>query len=299
VENMNVIECNGLTKTYGKHTALNHLSFAIQENKITGLIGRNGAGKTTLLKLIAGFLNKTSGEIKVLSEDPFNSLKVSANMIFIDDKLNFPPSMTLHEIMTWTETFYKNWDKDLANRLFTYFSFQPKQRHHQLSKGMKSTFHMILGLAAKCPLTIFDEPTSGMDTATRKDFYRALLKDYIDHPRTIILSSHLLNEVEHILEDVLLIHEGQKILHLSIDDLHDYAVGIEGDLLAVQHFTNDKEILFQKRIGENHMYAVVKNNLLDIKRVSDLQVKPVSADDICVYLTNKSIGGIDDAFNRS
>ena len=184
---MKVIECNNLTKTYQGRNVLRNLSFSIEENKITGLIGRNGVGKTTLLKILAGFIKKTSGEVSVFTEDPFNSLTVSANSIFVDDQMGFPPALQLKEILEVAGSFYPNWDSEFAKRLFDYFSFDPKHYHNRLSKGKTSTFNMIIGLASRCPLTIFDEPTTGMDEAVRKDFYRALLKDYIAHPRTIIL----------------------------------------------------------------------------------------------------------------
>lgn len=205
---MSVIQCEDLTKSFGKLKAIDHLSFEIEENKITGLIGRNGAGKTTLLKMIAGYLKPTSGELKVFSEKPFNSLNVSANTMFVDDTMTFSDSMTLVDILIEVASFYPNWNSSLASGLFDYFSFNPNQPHNNLSKGSKSTFNSILGIASRCPLTIFDEPTTGMDSAVRKDFYRALLKDYLEYPRTIILSSHLLSELEEILEDILLINHG-------------------------------------------------------------------------------------------
>lgn len=213
---MNVVECNELIKIYGNSKALNNLSFTIEENKITGLIGRNGAGKTTLLKIIAGFLKQTSGDVKVFSENPFNSIKVSSNMIFIDDNMTLPETLNLTETLEAISGFYRNWDMELAKGLFNYFSLDPKQHYRSLSKGMKSTFNIIIGISCRSPLTIFDEPTTGMDAAVRKDFYRALLKDYIEVPRTIILSSHLLNEIEDILEEVLLIKEGEKLFQMQL-----------------------------------------------------------------------------------
>src|SRR5690625_885506 len=209
---MNIIECNQLTKSYGQLKALDHLSITIQENKITGLIGRNGAGKTTLLKTLAGYWRETSGEVKVFSEKPFDNLNVSANAIFIDDQIKFPESLTLMEILKQGENFYERWDMGFAKRLFKYFSFDEKQVHNNLSKGKISTFNVIFGLASRCALTMFDEPTTGMDAAVRKDFYRALLKDYLANPRTIIISSHHLDEIEDLLEDVLLIDQGNKYL---------------------------------------------------------------------------------------
>lgn len=300
---MSVIECKGLSKAYGRKKALHQVSFTIKENTIIGLIGRNGAGKTTLLKIIAGFIRETEGDINVFSRHPFNSLFVSANRIYIDDQMNFPNTLTLKDILLSAATFYGNWDQILAERLFDYFSFYPSWRYQQLSKGMKSTFNMIIGLSARCPLTIFDEPTTGMDASVRKDFYRALLKDYLDHPRTIILSSHLLNEIEDLLEDVLLLKDGEKCLHLSIDELKEYGVYLKGSVNCVRDIAGDKEIMYEKSLGNDHLLIGIKNTLTNLEveqaALMGVQISPISTDDLCTYLTNKTIGGIDDVFNRS
>jgi ABC-2 type transport system ATP-binding protein len=299
---VNVIECNCLTKAYRDLKALNEISINIQENKITGLIGRNGAGKTTLLKVIAGFLKKTSGDVTVFSENPFNNLKVSSNMIFIDDNMALPSALNLMEILECVGGFYENWDMRLAKRLFDYFSLNPNQYYLSLSKGMRSTINMIIGISAHCSLTIFDEPTIGMDAAVRKDFYKVLLKDYIEFPRTIIISSHHLNEIEDIIEDVLLIKEGKKYLHTSIEELKSMAIGLRGKAGIIEDFTKDKEILHKEALGRESLYMVVKNDLgekeLQKVRGEGVEISPVTVDDICVYLTAKSKGGIDDVFNR-
>ncbi|WP_328585758.1 ABC transporter ATP-binding protein [Rossellomorea aquimaris] len=293
------MECRELTKEYGNKKALNNLSFTLGENKITGLIGRNGAGKTTLLKMMAGYTKESSGEINVFSENPFNSLKVSANMVYVDDELSFSPYLTLGELLEMGASFYENWDMDFAQRLFQYFSFDPDQYHANLSKGMGSTFNMIFGLSARCPLTIFDEPTTGMDAAVRKDFYRVLLKDYIAYPRTMILSSHLLNEVEDILEDILLLKDGEKCLHMPIEDLRTYAVGVSGKTEAVNEWIKNKEVIHHRSMEMNRVFAVVKRDGRESDFESNgLEVSSVSAEDVCVYLTSKSKGGIDDVFNR-
>jgi ABC-2 type transport system ATP-binding protein len=299
---MNVVECNGLSKQYGSHKALNDLTFTLSENKITGLIGRNGAGKTTLLKIIAGFLHHTSGDIRVFGEAPFNNLKVSANTIFIDNEMSFSNGLTLFELLETAGSFYPNWDRELAHRLFSYFSFNPNQHHGNLSKGMRSTFNMIIGLASRCPLTIFDEPTSGMDAATRKDFYRALLKEYIDHPRTIILSSHLLGEVEDLLEDILLIKSGEKCLHMGIEDLKEYAIGVRGKTDAVTGWMGEIEPIHVQDMGAGMTYAVMKNDrpqtALEEASGLGLELTSVSAENTCSYLTSQTKGGIDDVFSR-
>ncbi|WP_078379867.1 ABC transporter ATP-binding protein [Sutcliffiella halmapala] len=298
---MKAIECKELSKVYWQRKALNDLSFTIEENTITGLIGRNGAGKTTLLKIIAGFLSETAGEIKVFGEEPFNNLTVSANSIFVDDFMSLPTSLNLEETLEAAGKFYAKWDGELAKRLFDYFSFDPKQRHEFLSKGMKSTFNMIIGLASRCSLTIFDEPTTGMDAAVRKDFYRALLKDYLAHPRTIILSSHHLDEIEDLIEDVLLLDGGKKRLHLSAADLKEYAIGLTGKASLLEEWTSNKEVLFTKSIGTDSRYVVMENDWTEESvqeaRQLGIDITPVSASDVCVYVTGNTKGGIDDVFN--
>ncbi|QCJ40949.1 ABC transporter ATP-binding protein [Bacillus sp. S3] len=299
---MSVIECNDLTKVYGGTKAVNNLSFKIEENKMTGLIGRNGAGKTTLLNMIAGLVKETAGELKVFSESPFNSLQVSANVMFIHDQMNLPTALNLKELLETAASFYPNWDRELAGRLFDYFSFNPLQHYNGLSKGMKSTFNMIVGLSARTPLTLFDEPTSGMDAAVRKDFYRALLKDYIAYPRSIIISSHHLNEIEDILEDILLVKEGKALLHMPVADLKEWAIGLQGKKAIINEWTQNEEVIYTKSIGLEQSYVVVRNHFseTDLQRANHagIDLTPVTASDLCVYLTSKTKGGIDDVFNK-
>lgn len=299
---MSVIESRDLTKSYGRIHAIDHLSFNIEENKITGLIGRNGVGKTTLLKMIAGYIRPTSGELQVFSRNPFNSLEVSANSIFVDENMSFPDSFTLVDILKEVAPFYSNWNSTLANGLFDYFGLNPKQRQGNLSKGSKSTFNAIIGIASRCPLTLFDEPTTGMDSAVRKDFYRALLKDYLEYPRTIVLSSHLLGELEEILEDILLLDQGTLCLHLPIIELKEYAIGLRGNAQAVLPLLEGQKVIYKEEFAKGSLYVVVKAERLQSNygemRANGVEVLPVSVDDLCIHLTAKNKGGIDDVFKR-
>lgn len=299
---MKVVECIGLTKAYLKKKALNGITLSLEENKITGLIGRNGAGKTTLLKLMAGFVKETSGEIKVFGERPYNSLHVSANSIFVDDQMGFPPSLQLGELLAEAARFYPNFDSGLAKGLFNYFGFEQDGYHNRLSKGKTSIFNSIIGLASRCPLTIFDEPTTGMDESARKDFYRALLKDYIAHPRTIILSSHHIDEIEDLLEDVLLLKEGRKLLHLPIMELKEWAVGIKGPREKVLAAAEGHEILHEQSAGADTLYAAVRDDsgvLQGRAQDAGLEATSVKVSDLFVYLTSESKGGIDDVFSKN
>ncbi|RIU91956.1 ATP-binding cassette domain-containing protein [Oceanobacillus picturae] len=295
---MNVVECEKVTKKQGSVVALNELNIQIKKNTITGLIGRNGAGKTTLLKILSGLWRPTSGHVEVLNVNPFNSLTVSANVAYIDDSMDFPNTLTLSEILQAGKRFYGNWDSQLAERLFEYFSFHPDQLHTHLSKGKASTFNMIFGLAARCEITLFDEPTNGMDASVRKDFNRALLKDYLAHPRTMIISSHHLEELEELLEDILVIKNGKALLHEPIDVIRNYAIGLTGRSELVRQWVTDKQVLYTEEVGANTCYAVVKSEGIPLEKAKQLGMKvtPVSASDVCVYLTNRTTGGIDDVF---
>lgn len=299
---MNCIEFKNVTKTYGLHTVLNHMNFTIEEGVLTGVIGRNGVGKSTLMKIIAGHIQPTSGDVHVFSENPFNSLKVSANSIFVDDTMSFSDKLTLQDILKEADRFYVNWDAELAQRLFDYFSFPRNARHTNLSKGKKSTFNAIIGLAAHCPLTIFDEPTSGMDTAVRQDFYRALLKDYIAHPRTILLSSHHLEEIEDLLEDILLIHDGMVRFHSPITDLQEKFVKLIGKEDEILLHTAQKQV-FGKQLNGPFFETYVENAFTadEKARIAEdgIVLHTVSANDAYVILTAGAKGGIDDVFDRT
>lgn len=294
---MMVIECKNVKKRYMRKNALEDITFQLEDQKITGLIGRNGAGKTTLLKILAGFIKESTGEVKVFSNKPFNNLTVSANSILVDDQMSFPDSLTLAEILQTASSFYSKWDAELASRLFDYFHLDSKQQHSKLSKGSQATFNMIFGLATRCELTMFDEPTNGMDEAVRTDFYRALLKEYIAHPRSILISSHHLAEIEHLLEDILLIHKGKVVFHKSLDEVKEYAVGIQGPSEIVEKWTTEEEILHSKQLEDQRQYVVVRGNpSIEKIRTDGVTVHSISASDVCMYVTSDRKGGIDDVF---
>lgn len=300
---MNILEAKELTKCYGRTKALNQVSFVIEEAQITGLIGRNGAGKTTLLKILAGHLQKSGGSVHVLGADPFNNLNAAANTVFIDEHTAYPSVLPLGDILRMASDFYAGWDMELAKGLADYFNIPLRMRHPQLSKGMRSTFNSIVGLCARCSVTLLDEPTTGMDAAVRKDFYRALLKDYIAHPRTILLSSHLLIEIEDILENVLLMDQGTLLLQEGTVDLKEWAIGLRGSRDAVLENIQGRAVYHQETFGKNGLLAVVRNDFHEGAR-QDIASKgvervPVSASDTCVYLTKDRKEGIDHVFERN
>lgn len=295
-----VIECKNVSKKYRRHTALEDFHCSIQENTITGVIGRNGAGKSTFMKLVAGYLKKSQGEVVVMGENPFTSLKVSANTIMIDDNMSLPISLTLGELLQSFALFYPNWNDSLAKELMAYFKLSPKMYVQNLSKGMRSTFHAIIGFAARCPLTIYDEPTTGMDSAVRKDFYRALLKDYLAFPRTILLSSHHLEEIENLLEDVLIIHNQKAFMHLSISELKESVMAVKGSKVEVDRFVSMHEKLDYNETIPGTVMAVVKvSQYVHRENFPQLTFINLTANEAFIYLTGSQEGGIDRVFERN
>ena len=299
---MTVIECSGVQKKFKRKVGLSNITFQLEEDKIIGLIGRNGAGKTTLLQLLAGIIKPTSGVIKVFGETPFNNLFVSSNSIYIHDQMQFSRSFTLRDILETAEDFYKNWDGDLAEKLISYFNLDLQSYHSDLSKGMKNTFNFIFGLSTHCALTLLDEPINGMDEAVRKDVYRALLKDYIAYPRTIIISSHFLEEMEHLLEEVLLIDNGTVVFNKSLEEIQSFAVALQGPTNAIQEWAVGLERLEEKQIAHGYTKVLLKAEdcTFDdrVLQQENITISPVSASEVYMYMTDTRSESIDELFNR-
>ena len=297
---MQTITLENVTKRYRSVTILNQLNIEIRENVITGVVGRNGVGKTTLMKMIAGFIKESDGELRVFGEKPFNSISVSANMIFIDDMIDFPDAMTLEDLLVEFDRFYVNWDGELAVRLLEYFGLPLTLNHRLLSKGKRSTFNAVVGIAARCPLTMFDEPITGMDAAARRDFYRALLKDYIAHPRTILLSSHHMEEMEDLLEDILLI-DGRGIeFHGSITELQEKFLSLQGKEDVLKQYATRYAVVHKSSVGPLTEWIVdnehTESELAELKQVG-IRVATVSASEAYLAMTGQTRGGVDDVFD--
>jgi ABC-2 type transport system ATP-binding protein len=161
---------------------------------------------------------------------------------------------------------------------------------------------MTVGISSHCALTIMDEPTTGMDAAVRKEIYKIILKDYIENPRTILISSHHLEELEDILEDILLLKEGTKYLHMPIVDLKEYSIGFIGNAQAVKTLTKGRKVLYEENFGKDSIYLVVEtmNFQEDINaaKAINIDAKSVSTNDLCIYLTNPKEGGINYVFGE-
>jgi ABC-2 type transport system ATP-binding protein len=244
-----VVEVTGLTKKFGRFTAIDDASFGVEENTIYGLLGRNGAGKTTMMQLLTGQQFATSGDIRVFGKSPVENARVLSNICFIKESQSYPEDFKPRHVFASAPWFFEHWDADFAQRLIREFRVPVDRRIKKLSRGQLSAVGVIVGLASRAPLTFFDEPYLGLDAVARQIFYDRLLEDFAEHPRTVILSTHLIDEVSALLEHVIVIDEGRIIMDEEADALRGSAATVAGTKAAVDAFIGKREVLRRESIG--------------------------------------------------
>jgi ABC-2 type transport system ATP-binding protein len=216
-----VITASGLTKRYKSALALDNVSFQIAPGRIVGLIGPNGAGKTTALKAILGLTDFT-GDLNVLGFDPRKQRdKLMGDVCFIADVAVLPRWIRVHEAVDFVANVHPRFDRAKCEAFLARTKLTPNQRVRQMSKGMIVQLHLALVMAIDAKLLILDEPTLGLDILYRKQFYQHLLEDYFDENKTIIVTTHQVEEVEHILTDLMFIRDGKIVLDADMDAVGD------------------------------------------------------------------------------
>ena len=218
-----LVQARGVSKYFGKVRAVDDVSFEIEKGRIMGLIGPNGAGKTTLLKALLG-LTDCDGELSVLGLDPFRQRKeLMRNICFIADVAVLPRWIRVSQLLDFVESTHPNFSRDKAEALLdkTSVSARRDSRVRELSKGMVTQLHLSIIAAIDARLLILDEPTLGLDIIFRKEFYANLLSDYFDEERTILVTTHQVEEIENILTDIMFINDGRIILDTTMESLAD------------------------------------------------------------------------------
>jgi len=214
-----VVEARGVSKRYGSTRAVENVSFDIEPGRIVGLIGPNGAGKTTLLKTLLG-LTSCEGELRVLGLDPFRQRKqLMQNICFVADVAVLPPWIRVTDLLDFVEAVHPNFSRRDADAFLERTPVRRGARVKELSKGMITQLHLSIIMAIDAKLLVLDEPTLGLDILFRKEFYTTVLSDYFDEQRTIIVTTHQVEEIEHILTDVMFIDDGRLVLDESVDEV--------------------------------------------------------------------------------
>ncbi|MCM3739487.1 ABC transporter ATP-binding protein [Oceanobacillus luteolus] len=287
---MNIVARN-LNFAYGRHEhVLKDINFEINEPKIYGLLGRNGAGKTSLLSIIGSFREPTSGELLIKGEAPFENAEVMQQVTFMYSKDFSSETENAKSLLKDSNRYRPNFDYDYALQLAEKFKLDLKKPLSKLSKGKQSIFNVIVALASRTPITIFDEVYLGMDAPARDLFYKELLKEQELHPRIMILSTHLVSEMDYLFDDVLIIKDGKLLLHESYEELLSRGVTLIGSKQAVDTFSNGKDIIHHEQLGDTHsvtLYGAFGEDEKQRAKQQGLQVGHSSLHDLFIQLTKE------------
>jgi len=223
---MACIEARGLRKAYGATVALDGINLSVGEGRIVGLIGPNGAGKTTALNAILG-LTPYEGELRVLGRDPWRERdQLMRDACFIADVAVLPRWIKVAQALEYVDGVHPRFDRGKAEHFLAQTTIRHDNKVRELSKGMVTQLHLALIMAIDARLLVLDEPTLGLDLLYRKHFYDALLHDYFDRRRTIVLATHQVEEMQHVLTDVMFIHQGRVVIACSVEELESRFVEV-------------------------------------------------------------------------
>jgi len=283
-----VIEVEHLTKRFGGLTAVDDVSLRLDGGRIIGLLGRNGAGKTTLMSLLTGQEFATEGRIRVFGDSPVEHAQTLSRISFIRESQRYPDSFKAKHVLASAPWFFGGWDEAYARELVSDFRLPLDRPVKKLSRGQLSAVGVIIGLASRAPLTFFDEPYLGLDAVARQLFYDRLLADVAERPRTVVLSTHLIDEVADLLEHVVVIDDGRILVDDEAEALRGSATTVTGTRSAVDAFVAGRTVTHRTGLGGLASATVAR---LDAEsqlaaRAAGLELAPVSLQQLVVQLTN-------------
>lgn len=253
-----LVTAKGVSKHYGSLAAVDDVSFKVEKGRILGLIGPNGAGKTTLLKAVLG-LTDCQGQLSVLGLDPFCQRKeMMKNICFIADVAVLPRWIRVAQLLDFVDNTHPNFSRSRAEELLSATKIKKQSKVRELSKGMVTQLHLSIIMAVDAKLLVLDEPTLGLDIIFRKDFYGNLLNDYFDGERTILITTHQVEEIENLLTDIMFINGGKIILDSSMEAIpNSYA-----ELL-----TSGEDAETARRLGPLHERVVFGKHVMTFENV--------------------------------
>ena len=249
-----LIEASDLTKKYGSHVALDRANFSVRAGRIVGLIGPNGAGKTTALRAILG-LTAYQGQLRVLGHEPFHQRsELLRDACFIADVAVLPAWLRVDHAIDFVAGVHPRFRRDRAMALLAKTEITGKRRMRELSKGMKTQVHLALTMAIDAKLLVLDEPTLGLDILARSAFYDALVNDYMDETRTILITTHQVEEIENLLTDVLFIDKGRIVLDSSLEDVATRYAAVTVGVDRIDDARAEKPFYERRMLGKVVLY---------------------------------------------
>ncbi|MBO0831443.1 MAG: ABC transporter ATP-binding protein [Actinobacteria bacterium] len=290
------ISATALCRRYRDQVALDDVSLTVDPGTVTGLLGRNGAGKTTLMRVITGQEFPTSGAVRVFGQAPARHDAVLRRMVFVREEQPYPEYRVadLIRVASW---FYPNWSEELARQLLADFDLPLRRRVRKLSRGMRSAVGITIGLAARAELTLFDEPYAGLDAVARQLFYDRLLADFAAHPRTVVLSTHLIDEAADLLEHVVMLDRGRVVLDAPADDVRGTTATVSGPARSVEEFVAGRVVWHRQLLGSRASVTVAGPFDLTEQaraRALHLSLEPLSLQQLLVQAASHSAEGTEE-----
>lgn len=284
------IEVKNLKKSYNSNLVLDDINIVFDENKIYGLLGRNGAGKTTLLNIITNRIFQDNGVVEVDGENVRENDNALEKIYFMTERNLFPESYTVKKILKWTSEFYKNFHMEYALELAKKFELDINKKMKNLSTGYCSIAKIIIAMASGAEIIIFDEPVLGLDANHRELFYKELMKNYIDEPKTIILSTHIIEEVSNIIENVVILNDRSIVNTEDVEELLNKVYTVSGLSENVDKYIKAKEIVNIEALTNFKAATVLGEICSEDKKLAEelgLEFSKVELQKLFIYLTSK------------
>lgn len=286
-----MIKAVNLNKKFGKKTVINNANFEITEPAIIGLVGNNGSGKTTLVNLIMGYLKPSGGELKVLDFTPYNNVNVSTGVALVDEHYSYDISQKISKTLADIKDFNKNFNIDKAHEVVDMFNLKGSLIPLKMSKGMKMQFAIAIGMGLDKPIIMFDEPVAGLDEKSRYKFYEYIINDFAANPRTIIISTHLLGELNTLINQLIIIDDDGKVMHYNdTEQLISQYVKLTGAIEDINLLKICRKFYNPITLG-NIKEVVIENDLtqeeLNFIKTANIKRTQLKCNDICRILVNK------------
>lgn len=283
------IEIDTLQIRYNDTTALDDLSFTLSGNKIIGLLGRNGSGKSSLLSTLAAYRKPSAGAVRINGQPVFENARIMSQICLIGESGTIADKGDkVQDVLDIARHLRLDWDAAYASRLLERFEVPLRKSVGDLSLGKRSALGIVIGLASRAPLTMFDESHLGMDVPSRIAFQEELLADFMEHPRTIIISTHQIEELSALFEEVVIIDHGKLVAHEETEVLRMRGTEVTGPLEEVDRFVASLRVLSDKQLGRTKS-AMVFGAIDDAQRrqaqAAGLDLGPISLQDLFVHLT--------------
>jgi ABC-2 type transport system ATP-binding protein len=281
-----ILETKNLWKSYGSIDALKEVNLHFLEKKIYGLFGRNGAGKTTLLDIISSRIFADRGNVSCFGKDISDHPKIIAeNCCYMPEKHFFPAQFKVKNLLSYAKISFPNYDERYAERLCHDFNLNTEQKYEQLSRGHQSIIRIVLGLAARAAITIFDEPILGLDTVARDRFYSVLIEEFSRNPRLFIISTHFIEESADLFNEAIIIRNGKVIRQAPVEELLSNVFYVSGKSDQVNIFIQNRTVIGYKTVN-GLKTAVVEGHLDTEKRLPGLRFSTLTIQKLFIHLTN-------------